>query len=234
MIEPHMTKNPQQKMLAELTPNFLLNNKSQRELFAGLKLVNPFYCSNHEIKQEEKLNLNGVKILILGHAGHGKDTFAEMLREASGNILTSCSSSWFMTEYVLGKFEKCAAQPNFSPYKTKEECYNDRYNHRSFWFECIADYNKEHGMAHLGKELTRCYNIYTGMRNPHEYVACIKENVFDVIFYVDASDRVPLEDKSSNQMNFSHEMFAVDNQSNLENLKQQAENIIEGLFKTTN
>lgn len=63
------------------------------------------------------------KILILGHARHGKDTLAEILNKEYG--MTFMSSSQAANEIFL--FDELK---NKYGYKTKEESFNDRVNHR--------------------------------------------------------------------------------------------------------
>jgi hypothetical protein len=52
-------------------------------------------------------------------------------------------------------------------YKTPEECFEDRVNHRAEWFDLICDYNKD-DKARLAKEIMKSADIYVGMRSNEE------------------------------------------------------------------
>ena len=128
-----------------------------------------------------------MKILVLGDGEHGKGTFCKLLKEAYN--LTSMSSSMFAAERFL--FEKLRLKYG---YESFDECYDDRRNKRSEWFEEIKNYNG-FNLARLATELTSQYDIYDGMRNIEEFDACqIRcEPIFDLVIYIDASKRLPAE-----------------------------------------
>lgn len=130
------------------------------------------------------------KILILGHARHGKDTVAEYITELEPD-LKFASSSLFAGEKavipVLG--------PMYN-YKDVNEAYEDRLNHRQEWFELIKEYNKD-DPARLARELLEDHDIYVGMRSNTEYQACVEEGLFDLIIWVDASSRCAPEPRES-------------------------------------
>jgi hypothetical protein len=80
-------------------------------------------------------------------------------------------------------------------YKTSEECFEDRVNHRSEWYDMICEYNLN-DKAKLAKGILEITDCYVGMRDRNEISECINQ-LFDLIVWVDASDRLPLEDSSS-------------------------------------
>jgi len=118
-----------------------------------------------------------MKILILGHGRHGKDTVAHFIAGLTGLEFTS--SSIFACEKVV--------YPHME-YNSVRECYRDRHNHRQLWYNLIKDYNTP-DKPKLCKELLNEYDIYVGMRDNKEYEA--SKHLFDVIFWVDASGRKP-------------------------------------------
>jgi hypothetical protein len=152
------------------------------------------------------------RVLILGHARHGKDTVAEMLRDRYG--LRFSSSSMFCAERVM--------MPYFAqhgvPYATVEECYEDRGNHRSTWFDRIEDYNS-HDRARLAREMLEAGNdMYVGMRSDREFQEA--QWLFDFVVWVDSSGRgVPPEAETSMTIRFSPGMLCIRNDGTLEDLQ---------------
>lgn len=130
-----------------------------------------------------------LKLLIIGSARHGKDTFAEILNEEFGYKFASSSqsaSNIFIYDTIKEKYG----------YKTPEECFEDRVNHRQEWYELICGYNKD-DKAKLAKEILKLTDCYVGMRDLGEIEECMEQGLFDIIIWVDASDRLPEEDASS-------------------------------------
>jgi dephospho-CoA kinase len=130
-----------------------------------------------------------IKLLILGNARHGKDTFAEILKNNFG--LSFISSSQAASDIFI--YDKLKDKYN---YKSPVECFNDRVNHRTEWYELIKEYNKE-DRAKLAKEILQMADCYVGMREREEITECRKQCIFDIIIWIDASERLPMEDKSS-------------------------------------
>lgn len=149
-----------------------------------------------------------MKILILGHAGHGKSTLAKIFSEITG--LSYCSSSTFCLDKViwpnLGKF-----------YETKEECYKDRGNHRVLWFDLIADWCNP--KVRLAKELLAEYDIYDGMRSAEEYEA--SKDLFDGILWVNRDDHVDEDPSMEISCDWSR-MWVFDNNGSIDCLRKQA------------
>lgn len=126
------------------------------------------------------------KIIILGYAGHGKDTACEYLRDKYGYNFVS--SSMYCAEFLLF--------PIMRQYHTVQECFNDRVNNRKFWYDTISDYNKNDN-ARLGKEILSKYDIYCGLRNKLELNAIKSLNIVDYVVWIDASKRKEKEDSLS-------------------------------------
>jgi dephospho-CoA kinase len=145
------------------------------------------------------------KILILGHARHGKDTLAEILNKEYG--MTFMSSSQAANEIFL--FDELK---NKYGYKTKEESFNDRVNHREEWYNMICNYNKN-DRSRLAKEIINKSDCYVGMRDYEEFVGT--RNLFDIIIWVDASERLPYEIGSFN-INKKDADIIIENNGTLE------------------
>lgn len=166
----------------------------------------------NELKDKFELKEIGVqkplKFLILGPARHGKDTLAEILNKEFGLKFESSSQSAadiFIYDELKEKYG----------YKTSEECYNDRFNHRAEWYQMICDYNKD-DKATLAKLILERSDCYVGMRDRGEIDACVEQGLFDLIIWVDASERLPLEDSSSFNIDKSYADIIVDNNGTYE------------------
>lgn len=178
-----------------------------------------------------------LKIILVGHGRHGKDTAAEMLRDQHG--LRFMSSSLFCAEKVmLPAFEKALG---FQPYKNAEDCFDDRHatngndrgarwvmgvgrDNRRFWFNSIRDYCTP-DKARLAREIFADHDMYVGIRDRRElWAAQLIPNVLTV--WVDASGRLPPEDGGS--MNIEPWMADVvlDNNGTLEDLSASVANLM--------
>jgi hypothetical protein len=124
-------------------------------------------------------------ILVLGHGGHGKDTFAELLCKYKGMTSISSSKAAFgVIKPVLRKI---------FPDKDNEQLYEERREHRELWRHLINLYNTPDPSA-LTKLILMEHNIYVGMRSKAEFDA--SAHMFDTIYWVDASERVKTVDES--------------------------------------
>lgn len=128
------------------------------------------------------------KIGVFGYARHGKDTVAAILADLLGYKF--CSSSLFVCDKAVYPY----LAPKYG-YRTIEDCFEDRINHRAEWKELITFYNKEN-KARLAKELLTENDIYVGMRCKDELQACIDQGIFDITVWVN-DPRKPVEDVSS-------------------------------------
>lgn len=132
-----------------------------------------------------KLNL-----LIIGSGRMGKDTVAEILRDYLGFQFESSSFAAYEI-FIWDLFKEKYG------YKTIEEAYENRHNHRAELFELISAYNSP-DKTKLARGIVERTGMYVGMRCKEEVEACMKGGVFDLIIWVDASDRVDyVEDSSS-------------------------------------
>ena len=164
------------------------------------------------------------KLLIIGHARHGKDTFAEFLRDLYGYTFESSS----LAASNIFIYDKLKYIYN---YKTPEECFNDRVNHRAEWYNLIVDFNRNDRSA-LAKEILKKSDIYVGMRDNDEIEECIKQGLFDLIIGV-YNYRVPEEDKSSFNINLWEKSdIIIPNSQGVEDLKRRAYKIDDLFFNS--
>ena len=162
------------------------------------------------------------KLLIIGSARWGKDTFAEILRDDFGLKFISSSQAAadiFIYDTLKDKYG----------YKTPEECFEDRMNHRQEWYEMICDYNKD-DRAKLAKGILSMADCYVGMRDRDEITECMKQGLFDLIIWIDASDRLPLEDASSFNIDKSCADIIIENNDDFENFREKVRRLGNLLF----
>lgn len=142
-----------------------------------------------------------MKVLILGHGQHGKDTVGAMLDDEYD--LKSISSSLFALHEAVWP-TMC------DQYDNKIECFDDRHNRRQEWFDLITAYNTP-DKARLVKGLLKTHDVYTGLRCKEEYEAA--KEYFGLILWVDRHLFVPLEDTM--KIKFNDEMVWINNNSDL-------------------
>jgi|TARA_R110002126_G_scaffold36668_1_gene111213 hypothetical protein len=162
-----------------------------------------------------------LKLLVIGHGRHGKDTVCEILRDKYGYSFESSSqfcSKLFIYNNLKDKYG----------YANEEECYADRHNHRAEWYNAICDYNVP-DPARLGREMFNAYDIYCGLRNKKEYHAMRNTEVFDYAIWVDRSDYLPLESKDSMSLEQWMADFTIDNNGTLEELQFNVDQLLDYL-----
>jgi dephospho-CoA kinase len=163
------------------------------------------------------------RLLIVGNARHGKDTFAEMLNEYFG--LKFMSSSQAAADIFI--YDKLKEKYG---YKSSEECFEDRVNKRSEWYNLICEYNKE-DRAKLAKGILNFADCYVGMRDKDEIDECINQGLFDIIVWVDASDRLPLEPKDSFNIDKSCADIIIENNGTFEEFKERVKRLGNILYR---
>lgn len=160
------------------------------------------------------------KLLIIGHATHGKDTCAEFL-EAYG--FRCMASSTFATRQVM--------LPYFAHigvvYPNEEACYRDRVHHRSTWFQQIEAYNSPYWDRMTREMFDQGYDVYIGMRSRKEFEK--SRPLFDKVFWVDASKRLPMEPTTSNELTPQDADAIIDNNGTLDQLKRNVFEAIKDL-----
>lgn len=158
------------------------------------------------------------KLLIVGYGRHGKDTVCELLKENWG--FTFDSSSHFCARLFIFDMLK-----DKYGYKTFDECYEDRHNHRAEWFNLICDYNKD-DPSRLGRAIFDEFDIYCGLRNKDEFVAMKNEGIFDYAIWVDRSEHQPPESSDSNTITASMCDFIIDNNESLFELELNVDGLM--------
>ncbi len=154
-----------------------------------------------------------MKIILLGHARHGKDTVAEFIKNSIGLEFKSSSSlaaEIFLYDALKTKYG----------YKSYEECFNDRSNHRAEWHNLIAEYNSE-DPARLAKQIFETNDIYVGMRSAIELAKCREDDIVDLIIGV-YNPRMPAESVDSFNIDLWKECdFVIPNAGTLDDLLEK-------------
>jgi hypothetical protein len=164
------------------------------------------------------------RILLLGHARHGKDTVADILEQYGFKCLAS--STFALNKIMLPYFESQGIH-----YPTPEACFEDRVNNnnRAIWFREIENYNKPDWDRITKELLSDGYHVYVGMRSKTEFIHSRKH--YDFVLWVDASARLPLESSSSNEMLFTDANIYIDNNGNLDDLKWNVRQVLNALIR---
>lgn len=175
---------------------------------------------NHE--GEQMSERRKPRLLIIGHACHGKDTVAEMIRDVMGLKFTS--SSVFVGQEAIWPMWGQERYDSF------HAMFEDRVNHRGLWFNLITAYNTP-DKARTGRTmLEQGFDMYVGMRNVDEYKACIEACLFDEVIWVDRNQYQPPESKSSMTIDSSVATIVVNNNKTLEELGQTILDLQKVLF----
>ena len=157
------------------------------------------------------------KVLVIGHARHGKDTFCEMLKERG---LSFESSSEAALEEAIWPLLK-------GFYKSKKECFEDRVNHRALWFTLIRYYNTPN-KSKLAEVILSKSDVYCGIRNLEEFEA--SKHLFKHIVWVGAEKRKPLEGSDSFELDIVDCNYFIDNNGSLDFLEKQADKFMQHFY----
>lgn len=158
-----------------------------------------------------------MKILILGHKEHGKTTTAEYIQN-------KFRLNYLDSSMVAAKLFIFDALKDRYGYKTFEECYKDRRNHRAEWYNLILGYNIN-DKTKLATEILKEVDMYAGMRDFNEIQACKDKNLFDIIIGI-YDPRKPLEASNSFNINmFKESDIIIYNNDDLETLYNRIDNL---------
>ena len=162
-----------------------------------------------------------LKLLIIGHGRHGKDTVCEILRDKYGYSFESSSqfcSKLFIYDQLKDKYG----------YANEKQCYADRHNHRAEWYDAICDYNVPDA-SRLGRKIFKAHDIYCGLRNKREFFAMKNTGVFDKVIWVDRSDYLPPESKNSMSLEQWMADYTIDNNGSLKELEFNVQQLMNNI-----
>ena len=164
-----------------------------------------------------------MKILIIGHARHGKDTIAEMIRDNFGLEFQSSSqaaANIFIYDELKDKYG----------YITPEECFADRVNHRAEWHDLICGYN-QFDKARLAKDILLNADMYVGMRSNAEVEECLDQGLFDLVIGVFNPDEA-LEPEDSFDIDMWEKAdFVIPNAGTLEELEYKVTDVFNYILR---
>ncbi len=143
------------------------------------------------------------RMIVFGHKRHGKDTACEYIEQAYG--LSFASSSFYACETFL--FEQMREAHG---YASIQECFEDRDNHREYWYKAIRAFN-DGDLCRLGRGIFEDNPIYCGIRDREEFEALRSAGLFDLAIWIDASERRPLESASSMKLCMEDADIVIDN-----------------------
>lgn len=169
-------------------------------------------------------NVPKKKLLILGMGRHGKDSMAEHLLNEYGYTFSS-SSEFAAKTFIFDALKGVLG------YKDWQECFDDRHNYRTLWHELIRAYTKENPSRLAEEVLAAGNDIYVGMRSDIEVNCCIEKNLFDLIVWVDAEDRLGITE-GDGSMTVPKEMahIVLTNNTTLSTFKGKIDKLM-GAFK---
>lgn len=168
------------------------------------------------------------KIMVMGYKGHGKDTVCEMLRDNHGYKFES--SSYFAL-HNCGLYEILKGRHG---YKTAQECYLDRDNHRPEWHQLIKDFNTQ-DLAKMGRMIYADNDIYCGIRDDEELGELEYEGLIDFKIWVDSSARgKPSENRDSCKVSAEDSDIILENFGSLKDLKVTISQIVEDIENERN
>lgn len=163
------------------------------------------------------------KILIIANSRHGKDTLVEFLNDSHGITFKSSSdeaNELFLFDFLKDKYN----------YSSLDECFLDRVNHRTLWYNEICAYNSDN-KTRLAESIFTKVDCYVGMRDLEEFQETVRKELVDVIIWVDASKRLPPEPIESFNIPQSFADITIDNNGTLAEFKQRAWELGEFLTK---
>lgn len=153
------------------------------------------------------------RLLIIGHGRHGKDTVAEMIHDTM-NLKFTSSSHFVAEECIWPTWGK-------ERYHSFDAMFEDRVNFRKTWKDLILAYNTPNKTRTASTMLARGYDMYVGMRSIEEFRACMEIDLFDLVIWVDGSDRHPPESPESMELESPLAQYHIDNNGTLEDLNKE-------------
>ena len=157
------------------------------------------------------------KIMLVAWAESGKDFVAEYLHNKFG--LKYKGSSELAAEIFI--FDKLKDKYDYANFR---ECFEDRVNHRSEWYDLICKYNKD-DPTRLATEIFERVDCYTGIRNFKELEACKQKWPEMITVWIDSEERVGKESTNSCTVTKQQSDFIIDNNGTIPQLYSKLDKI---------
>jgi hypothetical protein len=120
---------------------------------------------------------------------------------------------------MLPWFDELAAHGLEGPeYGNAEECFDDRHNYRTEWYDAIRAFNRPDASA-LGRAIFEEHDVYCGLRSKAELNALRNAGVVNYIIWVDRSEHAPIEPAESCTVEPWMADYVIDNNGSLDDLE---------------
>lgn len=164
-----------------------------------------------------------MRLVVMGHGGHGKGSVCALLEEMYG--LRSISSS-------MALLPVCVYPAMQDRYDTQAACHADRGNNRTEWGDRIAEYNTpdKTRTARLIFDELKC-DVYDGLRRSDEFYPVQHAGMFDFALWVDASERLALESSESITVNRSMADAVINNNGPAHDLLGKVVDVYEWCYR---
>lgn len=180
-----------------------------------------FFEFHKEIEDVEFIEIapQKPKLMITGHANHGKDLVCKYLRRIYG-------FKYSTSKYAVDKFifDELSEKFNASSKKEFMEIKNSSNELRAAMFNSISEYNKQDPHKLFNEIMSLC-NIYCGARRKIE----VNWDMIDLSIWVDASERLPAEPSASMTLKPSDCDIVLNNNTSKEDLYRRIDWIMNGI-----
>ncbi len=132
-----------------------------------------------------------ISVAVLGAGGHGKGETSRWLLQN-----TTLAGKWSTSRYAAQTFWLNRHPMSNHGYRSLEEFYDDRRNHRDEWADAIAARNGGDCCTMYRQMRRDGYTLYDGIRQLDELAACHRADIVTHALWVDASVRVGGNDTS--------------------------------------
>lgn len=173
-------------------------------------------------------------LLVIGHARHGKDTVTEYLAAKLGLTYVSSSEvaayAGIFDDIILNNAQFTVDALGIKAAQSYLLIPEIKNNFRSEMFAAISDFNST-DKTNLAKLILADNNIYCGMRNREELLACKKAGLFDLIIFVDSSLRLYAESAESMTIKGTDADIIIENNGTLKQLEDKLEALVTFIHK---
>lgn len=161
-----------------------------------------------------------MRLAIVGPGQSGKTTAARWL--ADHTPLRYVESTSAAAAKVV-----CSHPLMRDRYRSLEECYADRRNHRQQWRDIILEHNQPDGLR-LYREMAAENDILDGIRDARELQACRDAGLVDAVIWIERDAPVDVS------LGFGPEAadYVVDNDGTFQELYRQLGELVERLGVT--
>lgn len=166
-----------------------------------------------------------MKLFVIGHKEHGKGHFCQIAQRIFG--LSAMGTSVFNAQMMFNLMRDTHG------YATIEECHADRKNHRKFWFDKIREFCGD-TPHRVYQNIFADHDICEGARNRQEFNSGLKHGaVGDLIIWVDASERKPIEADDSMELTKEDAHIIITNNGTIEEFEAKVIRLLLSLYRDT-